>query len=107
MGPDPSVYAVLGLRPDASAADVERAYKRLIKAHHPDREGGDAVRASEINRAYQQLRRALRIDDGLAFHDLPPRRASGWGPTAWAASARAARALGRPGPGVWRRSSAR
>jgi hypothetical protein len=51
-----AAYAVLGLEPDADQAAVERAYKRLIKLHHPDREGGDAVRAAEINRAYRELR---------------------------------------------------
>ena len=30
-------YAVLGLAPSASAAEVEAAYKRLAKELHPDR----------------------------------------------------------------------
>lgn len=53
---DPSPYAILGLRPDAKPAEVEEAYRRLIRRHHPDRLGGDGRRAAEINRAYQQLR---------------------------------------------------
>src|SRR4029078_149432 len=57
MGGDPSAYAALGLEPDADAAAVDRAYKRLIKEHHPDREGGSATRAAERNRAYRDLRR--------------------------------------------------
>ena len=36
-----SAFAVLGLEPGADAAAIEQAYKRLIKQHHPDREGGD------------------------------------------------------------------
>lgn len=51
-----SAYAALGLAPGADAAAIEGAYKRLIKQHHPDREGGDSARAAEINRAYRELR---------------------------------------------------
>lgn len=40
------------MRRDASAY----AYRKLIKLHHPDRSGGDAARAAEINRAYRELR---------------------------------------------------
>jgi hypothetical protein len=56
MPTDASAYAALGLEPGADAAAVEQAYRRLIKLHHPDREGGDAGRAAEINRAYRDLR---------------------------------------------------
>ena len=49
-----------GSSPGADAAAIEQAYKRLIKQHHPDREGGDARRAAEINRAYRELRADAR-----------------------------------------------
>ena len=52
-------YAVLGLRPGAGRAQVDEAYRRLIKLYHPDRMGGDGGRAAEINRAYTQIRRKL------------------------------------------------
>ncbi len=52
-------YAALGLRPGAARADVEIAYRRLIKRYHPDRTGGDGSRAAEINRAYTQLTKVL------------------------------------------------
>ena len=79
MGGDPSAYAALGLEPDADGAAVERAYKRLIKEHHPDREGGDAARATEINRAYRELREPAS-KDALEFHEHPDdaRRPRGW-----------------------------
>jgi hypothetical protein len=64
-----SAFATLGLAPGADAAAVERAYKRLIKLHHPDREGGDAVRAAEINRAYRELRGDPPAGNPLEFHD--------------------------------------
>lgn len=53
-------YAVLGLRPGAGRAEVDQAYRRLIKRHHPDHEGGDAGRAAELNRAYSELRARTR-----------------------------------------------
>src|SRR6266550_2660946 len=68
MAGDGSSYAALGLEPGADPAAIERAYKRLIKRYHPDREGGDAKRAAEINRAYRELRGAAAKDE-LVLHD--------------------------------------
>jgi DnaJ-domain-containing protein 1 len=58
-------YAALGLDPTASSKDVERAFRRLAKEHHPDRHvaADDAAREfhlarmRRINDAYAQLRR--------------------------------------------------
>src|SRR4029079_18354230 len=69
MGADASAYATLGLEAGADAAAVENAYKRLIKLYHPDRAGGDAKKAAEINRAYRELR-GLAARDALEFNDL-------------------------------------
>lgn len=68
MAGDVSAFATLGLEPGADRAAVERAYRRLIKDHHPDREGGDAARASEITRAYRELREQ-RLQGGLEFNE--------------------------------------
>ena len=57
MSGDESAFAALGLRPGAGRAEVNEAYRRLIKIHHPDRNGGDGRRAAQINRAYTQLSR--------------------------------------------------
>jgi len=65
---DPSDFATLGLEPGADRNAVERAYRRLIKDHHPDREGGDAARASEITRAYRELREQA-LHGGLEFNE--------------------------------------
>jgi hypothetical protein len=69
MAADASPYSALGLEPGADAAAIERAYKRLIKQFHPDREGGDPKRAAEINRAYRELRypvtSALELDEDV------------------------------------------
>jgi hypothetical protein len=64
-----SAFAVLGLEPGADAAAVEKAYKRLIKLHHPDRDGGDATRAAEITQAYRELRGGKARMDPLEFND--------------------------------------
>lgn len=78
---DASAYAVLGLEPGADSSAVEQAYRRLIKEHHPDRDGGDAARAAELNRAYRELRATRDLKDPLELidDDLPlPRRGGGW-----------------------------
>jgi hypothetical protein len=78
-----SALAVLGLKPGADAAAIEQAYKRLIKQHHPDREGGDSMRAAEINRAYRELRGGRAADDPLQFNDnLSGRRTRAFWPIA-------------------------
>jgi hypothetical protein len=82
MADDGSAYAALGLEPDADSAAIERAYKRLIKEHHPDREGGDARRAAELNRAYRELRGSRDLKDPLELNeewfDGPPGAGRGW-----------------------------
>jgi hypothetical protein len=78
MGADASAYAALGLEPGADASAVERAYKRLIKQHHPDREGGDSARAAEINRAYRELRGSAGPQDIILVHEPPPEESGGW-----------------------------
>ena len=64
-----SAFAVLGLDPGADTAAVETAYRRLIKQHHPDREGGDSSRAAEIIRAYREIRGGRAASDPLQFNE--------------------------------------
>jgi DnaJ domain len=47
-------YAVLGLKPGASADDVKQAHKRLLKDFHPDKGGSDYL-AAKINAAKDAL----------------------------------------------------
>ncbi|HEU4976524.1 MAG TPA: J domain-containing protein [Baekduia sp.] len=56
-------HAVLGLAPDASPEEVQRAYRALAKRFHPDRagEGGGELMIS-INAAYDLLRDQLSAD---------------------------------------------
>ena len=56
-------YAVLGVRRDASPAELRAAYHRLALAHHPDRNPGDpgaGERFKEVVLAYEVLRDPLR-----------------------------------------------
>jgi DnaJ-domain-containing protein 1 len=60
--PDPSSqdmdlgYRMLGVSPSASWDEIERAYRRKAKLHHPDR-GGDEDAMRALNEAYEQLKR--------------------------------------------------
>ena len=48
-------YAVLGVRPEATTAEIKAAYRSLVKRHHPDA-GGDAQRILALNAAWEVLR---------------------------------------------------
>ena len=79
MAHDESAYSALGLEPGADTTAIERAYKRLIKQHHPDRPGGDSDRAAEINWAYRELRSPPMPRDTLVLVDDDPLEESGGG----------------------------
>ena len=52
-------YKVLGVSPNASDEEIKRAYRRLAKEYHPDRNPGDAEAArkmQEVNAAYEQIK---------------------------------------------------
>ncbi len=52
-------YKVLGVSPDASDEEIKKAYRRLAKQYHPDRNPGDAEAAKkmqEVNAAYEQIK---------------------------------------------------
>ncbi len=61
-------YAELGLEADASDAEVDQAYRRLISQYHPDKVAGAAPelreqaekRARAINAAYDRIRNLRR-----------------------------------------------
>jgi curved DNA-binding protein CbpA len=50
---------VLGVSPGASTEELHDAYRRLVKLHHPDRNGGSAEstrKFQEIQEAYEAVR---------------------------------------------------
>jgi curved DNA-binding protein CbpA len=63
MSGDP--YELLGVARDVSAEELHDAYRRLVKLHHPDHNGGSAesaTRFQEIQDAYDRVRRQLGPD---------------------------------------------
>lgn len=57
MTSDP--YKVLGVSPNASDDEIQKAYRRLVKKYHPDVNPGDEnaeKKMREINAAYDQIR---------------------------------------------------
>ena len=53
MSNDP--YQILKVHPSAKLEDIKKAYRELVKIHHPDK-GGDAKVILEINAAWEQLK---------------------------------------------------
>ena len=47
-------YDTLGIKKDASADDIKKAFRKLARKHHPDA-GGDEEKFKEINEAYEVL----------------------------------------------------
>ena len=66
--PRDNPYRVLGLTSDASDAEIDQAYRRLISQYHPDKLAGAApelqreaeARAREINAAYDRIKTMRR-----------------------------------------------
>lgn len=52
-------YKTLGVRRNASAKSITKAYRKLCLDHHPDR-GGDPTRFAEVQLAYECLSDAAR-----------------------------------------------
>ena len=51
-------YSTIGLRPDSSAEEIKKAYRKFAMQYHPDRNGGNSdseERLKEINEAYHIL----------------------------------------------------
>ncbi|MFZ4110883.1 MAG: J domain-containing protein, partial [Polymorphobacter sp.] len=56
-----AALSVLGLTDSATASDVRRAYKRLVRRYHPDSNGGDRGHEGKLQavvNAYTQLKSA-------------------------------------------------
>ncbi len=56
---DAQALQALGLGDDANAADIRRAYKRLVRRYHPDSNGGDRTQEGKLQvvvNAYTHLK---------------------------------------------------
>lgn len=49
-------YEVLGIKKDASADEIKKAFRKLAVKYHPDKEGGDEAKFKEANEAYEVLK---------------------------------------------------
>lgn len=49
---DKDYYATLGVKPDATAKEITKAYRKLARQYHPDATGGDDSKFKEISSAY-------------------------------------------------------
>lgn len=82
MAPSANYYDILGVKKDASADDVKKAFRRLARKHHPDA-GGDEEKFKEINAAYEVLsddeKRAQYDQYGQYFGGQVPPGATGGG----------------------------
>ena len=54
MRKDP--YQILGVHPSAKLEEIKKAYRKLVKIHHPDK-GGDSAVMLEVNSAWEILKK--------------------------------------------------
>lgn len=75
-------YDILGIKKDADAGAVKKAFRRLARKHHPDA-GGSEEKFKEINEAYEVLsdseKRKQYDQYGQYFGGNPPPGAGGGG----------------------------
>ena len=85
-------YDILGVKRDASADDIKKAFRRLARKHHPDT-GGSEDKFKELNEAYEVLsdpeKRTQYDQYGQYFGGNAPPGGAGW----------PGGAGGAPGPG--------
>jgi len=87
---EPDPYQVLGIGPDATSAEVARAYRRLARVTHPDSRPGEPAAATEfraVSDAYGLLADPARRADYDRQHPpwpaRHPRRPGPAGPDLW------------------------
>lgn len=70
MTSQPDYYAVLGVKPAASQQEISRAYRALMRTHHPDVDG---LKVAERDTGNGEL---LRIMQAFAVLRDPAKRAA-------------------------------
>ena len=68
----PDYYALLGVEPDATTAQIKKAYRKLARLHHPDTNPGDPHAAAALQtwlaRSVAWAAR-LEADQGRSYYD--------------------------------------
>jgi DnaJ like chaperone protein len=59
---------VLGVRPDASDADVTLAYRRLMSQNHPDKLVANGLPLSMVEAAHERTRQILEAYEVIRKH---------------------------------------
>ena len=78
-----TLYDVLGVKKDATEAEIKKAYRKLAREHHPDRNPGDKVaeeRFKEVQGAYDVLSDADKRKEYDTFGSANGRGPAGAGP---------------------------
>ncbi len=55
-------YEILGIPENADKNEIKKAYRRLVKQHHPDKNPGDSIIASEKFKEVQEAYEALSAE---------------------------------------------
>lgn len=63
-------HVILGVAPDASPAEIRAAYRRLIRAHHPDLMSGRGMPAERVTLASARVARINAARDRLLRHHI-------------------------------------
>lgn len=71
----PDHYAALGVQASATGQEIARAYRSLMRTHHPDADGGSAAGREAQGREVQEIE-LLRIMQAFAVLRDPARRAA-------------------------------
>ncbi len=80
-----TLYDVLGVKKDATEAEIKKAYRKLAREHHPDRNPGDKTseeRFKEVQGAYDTLSDAEKRKQYDTFGSVNGRGPAGAGPNA-------------------------
>ena len=56
LAKEPDHYAVLGVRPNATALEIRKAFQAIARLHHPDVTGGDAEVLASVTASYSVLK---------------------------------------------------
>jgi len=73
----PTAMKILGLQPDACAADAKTAYRTLAKTSHPDRFAGDAHKARDAENRMKEINGAFKYIMPRLPEKTPQKRAPG------------------------------